>query len=221
MLQTKGDLVMYILRSTVQTVEVSFESYQTWARLWSWDWDWDLGGLSLGLKPWDHLFKVSVSVSILETKVKSLSISLKLWYHQPKVSVSVSKNKYWSRTPKIFSMIYLWSSTTWLPYFFQISYIWPNLSTQSLSYQVLMCIIDTTYSKSQYQSQFLRPKWVSVSVSTFETNVKSLGLSRNLWDHSKKCQSQSRLLIPTTKSLSCFNFFMALLIHNNWMCPKL
>ena len=71
-----------------------------------------------------------------------------------------------------------------------------------VSYQVLTCNIDTTYSKSQYQSQFLRPKCVSVSVSTFETKVKSLCLTLNLWDHSKKSQSQSWLLIPTTKSLS-------------------
>ena len=175
---------------------------QTWARLWSRDWDWNLGGLSLVLKPWDHLFKVSVSVSILETIVKSLSLSLKLWYHQQKVSVSVSKHKYWSRTPNKFLLIYVWSTTTWLPYFFQISYILPNMSTQSLSYQVMTCNIDTTDSKSQYQSHFLRPKWVSVSVSTFETKVESLSLSLKLWDHSRKSQSQSWHLIPTTKSLS-------------------
>ena len=108
----------------------------------------------------------------------------------------------WSQscTPKIFSMIYFWSSTTWLPYFFQISYIWPNLSTPSLSCQVLMCKIDTTYWKSQYQSQFLRLKWVLVS--TFETKGKSLGVSLNLWHHSKKSQSHSWLSIPTTKRLS-------------------
>ena len=85
------------------------------------------------------------------------------------------------------------------------------MNTHSLSYQVLMCIIDTTYSKSQYQSQFLRPKWVSVS--TFETKVKSLGLSLNLWDYSKSLSLsldswyqqpnfQSWLLIPSTKNLS-------------------
>ena len=42
--------------------------------LWSQDWDWNLGGLSL--KPLHRIFKVSVSLSILETKV---SLSLKFW----------------------------------------------------------------------------------------------------------------------------------------------
>ena len=47
-----------------------------------WSRDWDLGGLSLGLKPWDQLFKVSVSVSILEIKV--MSLSLKIWDQREK-----------------------------------------------------------------------------------------------------------------------------------------
>ena len=43
---------------------------QRWARLWSRDWDWDQGGLKAGLKLWDHLPKVSVSVSNFETTMQ-------------------------------------------------------------------------------------------------------------------------------------------------------
>ena len=74
---------------------------QRWARLWSRDWDWDQSGLKAGLKLWDHLPKVSVSVSKFETDFKSISISLKFWDHNPKVSVSVSKCNGWSRSSQI------------------------------------------------------------------------------------------------------------------------
>ena len=74
---------------------------QRWARLWSRDWDWDQSGLKAGLKLWDHLPKVSVSVSKFETDFKSLSISLKFWDHNAKVSVSVSKCNGWSRSSQI------------------------------------------------------------------------------------------------------------------------
>ena len=74
---------------------------QRWARLWSRDWDWDQGGLKAGLKLWDHLPKVSVSVSKFETDFKSISISLKFWDLNAKGSVSVSKCNRWSHSSQI------------------------------------------------------------------------------------------------------------------------
>ena len=45
-----------------------------------------------------------------------------------------------------------------------------GLETETETWVVSVSSLETTYSKSQYQSQFLRPKWrVSVSVSNFDT----------------------------------------------------
>ena len=132
-----SDSWLCILQNNYSSRPLEGFHLQSWARLWSWDWDWDLGGL--GLKPWDHLFKVSVSVSILETKVRSLSLSLKIWDQREKsqsqtlipstksLGLSLKKEILVSHTHIFFSKIYYWSSTTWVPYFFQISLIWPNL----------------------------------------------------------------------------------------------
>ena len=53
--------------------------------------------------------------------------------------------------------------------------------------------------KSQYQSQCLRLMMVSVSVSIFDTEDKSLSISPNFWDQCIKSQSQSQNLIQILK----------------------
>ena len=172
---------------------------------------------SADLQHWYRLFKVSVSVSILETTVRSLSLNLKLWEHQPKVSVQ--KNKYWPHTP-IFFQRFIYDLQ---PHDFLISFkyhtfdpIWAlNLChikcwcaslippIQSLS----ISLNSWDQSESQSQSQLLRPKWkVLVSVSIFETIVKSVSLNLDSQSqqprvsvavstfdtHNQKSQSQSQ-----------------------------
>ena len=59
-----------------------------------------------------------------------------------------------------------------------------GLETETETWVVSVSVssLETTYSKSQYQSQFLRPKWrVSVSVSNFDTiNQKSRSQSQKI-----------------------------------------
>ena len=65
-----------IMKRGLSSAEISMTVYtqtinQSWARLWSWYWDWDLGGLCL--KPWDHLFKVSLYFNSWEQSEESQS----------------------------------------------------------------------------------------------------------------------------------------------------
>ena len=154
---------------------------QTWATLWSRD--WDLGGLSLGLKPWDPYSKsqyqsqflrpnwrVSVSVSNFDT------IDQKSRSQSQKISIGLAH-------PNCFQ----WFINDLQPHDFLISFkyhtfdpIWAlNLChikcwcaslippIQSLSISL------NSWDQSESQSQLLRPKWkVLVSVSIFETIVK-------------------------------------------------
>ena len=143
--------------------------YQRWARLWSRDWDWDQSGLKAGLKLWDHLPKVSVSVSKFETDFKSISISLKFWDHNAKVSVSVSKCNGWSRSSQILRPSEKVNFTSTFHKFLS-----------SGSYEVIV-------SSSKLK--------VSVSVSMFETD-DGLSLSLNFWDQRQKSQYQSQFLRP-------------------------
>ena len=64
--------------------------------------------LSISLNFWDHFYKVSVSVSKFDTNSKSLSLSIKNWDWVHWVSVSVSTCKNWSRTSLTVPLFFQW-----------------------------------------------------------------------------------------------------------------
>ena len=155
---------------------------QSWARLWSRDWDWDLGGLSLGLKPWDPYSKsqyqsqflrpnwrVSVSVSNFDT------IDQKSRSQLQKINIGLAHPNFVNALLMIFN---------------HMTSLFLSNIIDLTQCENSICVISS--ADLQHWCHLFK---VSVSVSILETKV-SLSLSLNFWDQSEKSWSQSQSLRP-------------------------